>query len=76
MDYPITKGKGLEGQNCNRTACQEPNSAYYYNSATKAWYCRNCMQKINRSALRDGYDLFPDRELNRKTEMNKTYGKL
>ena len=59
MDYPITEGKGLEGQNCNRTACQEPNSAHYYNTGTKAYYCLECAMKINRSALRDGYDLFP-----------------
>jgi ribosomal protein L37AE/L43A len=46
----ISEGKGKQGENCNRTACQEPKSAHFYNTATRAWYCEDCAYKIEASA--------------------------
>ncbi len=43
--------KGIKGEHCNVTACQEPNSAHHYNSATRAWYCKNCAMKIEAAAI-------------------------
>jgi len=58
--------KGVEGGNCNRTACQGPN-AVWYNRSTKKFYCRNCaltiQQEENNFAARSGqraFMLFPD----------------
>jgi hypothetical protein len=50
VDVPITKGKGKEGQNCNRTACQAK-GAYFFNKSTRAWYCRRCAEMIEASAV-------------------------
>lgn len=33
--------KGVEGGNCNRTACQQP-GAVWYNESTQKYYCRIC----------------------------------
>jgi hypothetical protein len=49
----LTPGKGLEGQNCNVTACQKPESAHHYNEAMSKWYCLECAQKIQYWALYD-----------------------
>jgi hypothetical protein len=38
--------KGVEGGNCNRTACQAP-GATFYNASTMKWYCPKCYEKIN-----------------------------
>lgn len=38
----LLPGKGLKGENCNRTACQAPNSAHYYNNQTRKYYCFEC----------------------------------
>lgn len=45
--YGIRPDKGLKGGSCNVTACQEPNSAFYFNKSTKAYYCRRCADEIN-----------------------------
>ena len=46
----ILPGKGKEGKNCNRTACQAP-GAYFFNKGTRAWYCRHCAEQIEASAV-------------------------
>lgn len=58
--------KGKKDGNCNRSACQEP-GAYFYNTATRAYYCIACARDIRRWGLMDGFDLFPefDAELER-----------
>jgi hypothetical protein len=38
--------KGLEGGNCNRTACQKPN-AIWYNHSTCKYYCPKCARELN-----------------------------
>lgn len=38
--------KGTFGGPCNRTACQAP-GATYWNSSTRAYYCRKCAALIN-----------------------------
>lgn len=45
---PLKADKGQEGGSCNRTACQKP-KAKYYNSATKKFYCKQCMVLIHRA---------------------------
>lgn len=50
-DTPNTSGKGLEGQNCNVTACQLPDSAHHYNKWTHAYYCIDCATDINEYPL-------------------------
>lgn len=40
--------KGIQNEECNRTACQKPDSAHYYNHSTRAWYCGKCAHSINR----------------------------
>lgn len=62
-------GKGIQGQNCNVTHCQEPESAHFYNRVTHAWYCRQCATRIEQSAQRDGMSLFDD--LKRETPDNR-----
>jgi len=49
MNTPDPKLKGVEGGNCNRTACQQP-GAIWYNTGTRAYYCRNCAITIQREA--------------------------
>jgi hypothetical protein len=49
MDNPDPKLKGIEGGNCNRTACQSP-FAIWYNESTRAFYCRHCAILIQRDA--------------------------
>ena len=49
MNEPDPKLKGIEGGNCNRTACQAP-FAIWYNTGTHAYYCRHCAIVIQRSA--------------------------
>ncbi len=63
-----TPGKGKEGENCNVTACQAPESAFYFNTAMNAWYCHSCAYEINRFAKMDGQDLFPKFEEHRDAE--------
>lgn len=38
--------KGKKGLDCNTITCQQPD-AIYYNSGTKAYYCKTCAIKIN-----------------------------
>jgi len=52
-------GKGEEGQRCNRTACQAPNSAHFYNTVMYAWYCEACARDIEAYALLDNMTFFP-----------------
>lgn len=40
--------KGIKNGSCNRTTCQAPESAVYFNHSTTAWYCAECADKINR----------------------------
>jgi len=54
----LTPGKGKEGENCNVTACQEPESAFYYNKVMHAYYCEHCARDIERFAQMDGLSLF------------------
>lgn len=53
-----TPGKGKEGQNCNVTSCQKPDSAHHFNTVMKAWYCRECAEKIEYWAKVDGMSFF------------------
>ena len=53
-DKPVGQGKGLKGENCNRTACQAP-GAYWYNHSTQAYYCRTCADLINRANRHDSF---------------------
>jgi len=55
----MTEGKGIQGENCNRTACQKPKSANYYNTVTRKWYCLQCAREIEKSANRDGMSFYP-----------------
>ena len=50
-----TPGKGKHGQNCNVTACQRPNSAWWWNSSTRAWYCCDCAYDIQKANWRDAW---------------------
>lgn len=38
--------KGVKNGNCNRQACQRP-GATWFNSSTRAYYCKKCAAKIN-----------------------------
>jgi hypothetical protein len=59
MTYQITQGKGKEGENCNRTACQTPRSANHFNTVTQAWYCFECACTIEAYAQIDGMSFYP-----------------
>lgn len=39
--------KGDYGQECNITACQKPNSAYWYNHFNQKYYCEDCASRLN-----------------------------
>lgn len=39
--------KGEYGQECNITACQKPNSAYWYNHFNQKYYCEDCASRLN-----------------------------
>jgi hypothetical protein len=61
-------GKGVQGLNCNLTACQLPGSAHWQHADNRHFYCMSCAWDINEFAIRvDGVDLFPalTAELNR-----------
>ncbi len=53
-DKPVGTGKGVKGENCNRTACQAP-GAYYYNHSTHAYYCKVCADLINAGNRNDPF---------------------
>ena len=49
LDAPGSAPNDVKGQyrgHCNVTACQKP-GADYWNLSTRAWYCRECADKIN-----------------------------
>lgn len=39
--------KGVFGGACNITRCQRPDSAYWFNHSTRAYYCRSCAHTLN-----------------------------
>jgi len=47
LPKPISEGKGKEGQNCNRVACQLENSAHFQHVHNGQWYCADCAWEIN-----------------------------
>jgi len=49
--------KGIQGGNCNRTACQLP-GANWYNRATHAYYCPACAKLINDANRVDAAGLY------------------
>lgn len=51
-------GKGEQGQRCNVTQCQEPDSAHHYNNVMHKWYCKPCAEKIEYWANKDGNSFF------------------
>ena len=57
-EKPISPDKGKEGGSCNRTACQEPHSAFCYNTPMRAWYCLRCARTINDVARGDKMEPF------------------
>ena len=56
----ITPGKGVQGENCNVTACQAPKSAFHYNHVMRKWYCRECATKIQHAAKMAGMSFYDD----------------
>lgn len=50
--------KGEFGKNCNRSTCQNPNSAYWYNYSTRKYYCGDCAILINEANKEDATKLF------------------
>lgn len=57
--------KGKQFGSCNVTHCQKKNSAYYFNRATNAYYCRDCAIKIYRENLDLNLELFDVEQLRR-----------
>lgn len=55
-DNPL---KGIMDGKCNRHVCQkeiDDRVGQYYNFSTRAWYCKECADKINYWSLQDaGY---------------------
>lgn len=51
-EKPINPDKGLYKGSCNRRDCQAP-GATWYNSSTRAHYCRKCARKINHWSRKD-----------------------
>jgi hypothetical protein len=39
--------KGQYGQECNITACQKPNSAFWLNRLNNQYYCEDCARRLN-----------------------------
>ena len=39
--------KGQYGEECNITACQKPNSAFWYNHFNNQYYCESCANRLN-----------------------------
>jgi hypothetical protein len=75
MRKPDPALKGVQGENCNRTDCQQP-EAHYFNIGTNAYYCWACASDINEFAMRDHADgskmnLFPTLEADRKEQVRK-----
>jgi hypothetical protein len=52
---PQRADKGQPGGSCNVTACQRPDSAFFYNHSTQKHYCVSCARKINDANSRDQY---------------------
>lgn len=53
MDGPDPALKGKLNGNCNREACQRP-GATWFNTSTRAYYCRRCARDINDLCVRYG----------------------
>lgn len=54
---PLRADKGVRGGACNITACQRPDSAYWFNHSTRKWYCGDCAHELNR-VNRDAWDIY------------------
>ena len=50
-------GKGMQGGECNRTACHNPD-AQWFNRSTRAYYCGECAMKLNHANPVDALRLF------------------
>lgn len=50
--------KGAKGEECNVTACQRPDSAFYWNRVMDAHYCKECALDIQRCNV--DLDLYPE----------------
>lgn len=46
-DTYTAEDKGVYRGSCNRSCCQAPRSALYYNQSTQAFYCFKCSALIN-----------------------------
>lgn len=44
---PNRDDKGQYGGSCNVTACQLPDSAFWFNHSTLRYYCETCAKAIN-----------------------------
>jgi hypothetical protein len=49
--------KGIHGQQCNRTACQN-SPATFYNQSTKKYYCPSCAENINNLNRVEAFELY------------------
>jgi hypothetical protein len=52
--------KGVKGGPCNVTHCQKPESAHHYNKIMKAYYCRECAERIEAAAKVGGISFYDD----------------
>jgi hypothetical protein len=59
MSKQIAPDKCKENGSCNVTHCQKPNSAKYFNTVMRAYYCYECACNIEYSARKDGNSFYP-----------------
>ena len=57
-DTRLAFDKGIYSGSCNRTACQKPNSATFYNHSTEKYYCKSCAMLINDANRISSEELF------------------
>jgi hypothetical protein len=58
QDDTLANDKGMMAGSCNRTACQAPQSAFYYNKSTQKFYCASCAKLINDANRADAMRLY------------------
>lgn len=58
MENELVIDKGEYKGSCNRTSCQAPNSAFWFNHSTEKYYCAECADLINNANRADAYRLF------------------
>lgn len=74
-DEALLADKGKRGGLCNRSACLAP-GAMWFNTSTRAYYCRGCAHSINRFAIDDCGHPICFESLSAEADANLKFGEI